>query len=237
MGLGAYSHHMAREMVSSSEVSDAGRKGRPRERDAERTRADILETATRAFAQKGLNGARVDEIAASTGTSKRMIYYYFGSKEGLYEAVLAKCYAEIRKVEQEGSLLRLAPREALRQIVRGTLDYQSQDPNFIRLVTIENIQNARFLKEIDGIRELNRPIIEVLQQIIRRGEEEGVFRRDLDPVDLHWLISSFATFNIANDATFAFLFDEEEDFINRHRRRQRIAEEAVLRFCCLPDAL
>ncbi|MCJ2184466.1 TetR/AcrR family transcriptional regulator [Novosphingobium sp. 1949] len=114
-----------------------------RERDADRTRAQILEVATRIFAQKGLNGARVDEIAAATGTSKRMIYYYFASKEGLYEEVLARCYADIRRVEGEAGLLALPPREALRQIVSGTFDYHMQDGNFVRLVAIENIQNAR----------------------------------------------------------------------------------------------
>ncbi|WP_260928100.1 TetR family transcriptional regulator [Novosphingobium sp. 9] len=199
--------------------------------DAERTREEILSVAREIFAEKGLNGARVDEIAEATHTSKRMIYYYFGSKEGLYQAVLASSYAGIRRVESEAGLEDMEPMEALLHVVRGTIDYQAQNPGFARLVAVENIQRARFLTQIEGIREHNRPIIDVLSALIARGVGQGVFRTGLDPVDLHWLISSFAVFNVANDASFSFLFEQGTKREARHARHRQTAEDAVRRYC------
>lgn len=199
--------------------------------DPERTREEILAVATRIFSERGLNGARVDEIAAATDTSKRMIYYYFESKEGLYQAVLAQAYAGIRRVEHEAGLDELEPAEALRRVVRGTLDYHAQNTAFVRLVSIENIQHARFLREIEGIREQNSAIIGSLARLLARGEGTGAFRAGINPVDLHWLISSFAIFNVANDATFSYLYDDGGAFTERHARHRDIAEQAVLGYC------
>ena len=89
-------------------------------RDPDATRANIIEVATREFAENGLDGARVDEIAEKTRTSKRMIYYYFESKEGLYKAVLENVYREIRTREADLGLDKLAPAKALRKLVEST---------------------------------------------------------------------------------------------------------------------
>ena len=122
--------------------------------------ADILEVATREFSDKGLAGARIDEIAAATRTSKRMIYYYFESKEGLYVAVLEEAYRRMRAIEAELHLQDLAPEEALRRLVGFTLDYQLANPDFIRLVMTENINRGEFLAQSKSIQKLNVPAIE-----------------------------------------------------------------------------
>jgi AcrR family transcriptional regulator len=113
-----------------------------RVRDAERTRAEIMEVATREFARQGYDGARVDEIAAKTRTTKRMIYYYFGGKEGLFLAVLEQAYQHIRSLEQQLDVDHLEPVEALRQLAELTFDHHESHQDFVRLVAIENIHNA-----------------------------------------------------------------------------------------------
>src|SRR5215472_16399614 len=113
-----------------------------RERDPEATRRNILEIATEEFAEKGFSGARVDDIAARTNTSKRMIYYYFGDKEGLFVAVLERAYSRIRQIEAALELAQIEPESALRALVGFTFDYYNANESFVRLVMTENIHNG-----------------------------------------------------------------------------------------------
>lgn len=178
----------------------------PRTNDPERTRADILAVATREFADKGLAGARIDAIADATRTSKRMIYYYFGGKEGLYVAVLEDAYRRIRAIEADLHLDDLPPEDALRKLVGFTVDYQWANPDFVRLVQTENILRGEYLAKSKAIRELNVPAIEGLRRVYERGVADGVFRAGLDPVDLHMSISALCVFNVANRHTFSLIF-------------------------------
>jgi AcrR family transcriptional regulator len=188
------------------------RKGRPapsRTNDPEKTRQDILEVATHEFAAKGLSGARIDKIAARIRTSKRMIYYYFGSKEALYLAVLEEAYRRIRSIERQLDLDHLAPMEALAQLVGFTFDYQTGYPDFIRLVVIENIHEGAHIKRSKVIQSLNVTAIDALRKLCKRGQAEGVFRDNLDPIDLHMSISALCNFNITNRATFSTIFKHD----------------------------
>lgn len=178
-------------------------------RDPEGVRQDILHTATKIFAQNGLSGARIDEIAASTKTSKRMIYYYFGDKDGLYKACLETAYQNIRTGELALDLNGLSPRNALAKLVGFTFDHHRQNPDFIRLVMIENIHMAAYLTSSDVVRKVNTKAIEALDQIIQRGKDAGVFREDLSAVQLHWQISALSFFNVSNKPTFSALFGTE----------------------------
>ena len=202
----------------------------PRKQDAERTRSEILLAARDEFARNGLSGARVDAIAARTRTSKRMIYYYFGSKEGLYLAVLEQAYGDIRRAERALDLGALPPREAMRRLVEFTFDYQQAHPEFIRLVSIENIHHARYVRQSDAIRRLNATAIEVLREILERGEREGAFRREVDPLDVHVMISAFCFFRVSNRHTVRALFrvDLVSDALGP--RHKRMVGEAVLGF-------
>jgi AcrR family transcriptional regulator len=181
---------------------------RQAKRDPEGVRRDILAVAMEEFSQNGLSGARIDEIAARTRTSKRMIYYYFGDKEGLYQRVLEEAYAEVRGGESELELDGLDPVAALVKLCRYTFDHHRRNPSFIRMVMIENIHHGRHMQLSENIRGLNRLAIEALEAVLERGQEAGLFREGLNPLELHWQISALSFFNVSNAATFSFIFGD-----------------------------
>lgn len=201
-----------------------------RTNDPERTMADILEVATAEFADKGLAGARIDEIAALTRTSKRMIYYYFESKEGLYIRVLEEAYRRIRRIEADLHLEDLAPETALRTLVGFTYDYQLGNPDFIRLVMNENMHRGEFLARSRTIQELNVPVINAVRSVYERGVKAGVFRPDIDPVDLHMSISALCFFNVANRHTFALIFKRDFDTPAAVAARRESIIETIVRY-------
>jgi len=192
--------------------------------------ADIVEVATREFADKGLAGARIDVIADAMRTSKRMIYYYFGSKEALYIVVLEEAYRRMRAIEAELHLDDLPPEDALRKLVGHTVDYQLAHPEFIRLVMTENIHRGEFLARSKSIQKLNVPAIDGLRRVYERGVADGVFRIGLDPIDLHMSISALSVFNVANRHTFALIFKRDLDAPAALIARRDSIIEMVVRF-------
>jgi AcrR family transcriptional regulator len=208
-------------------------KPEPRTNDPERTRADILAVATHEFSEKGFAGARIDLIAEATRTSKRMIYYYFGSKEGLYLAVLEGAYRRIRTIEGELHLADLEPVEALRTLVGFTVDYERTHPDFIRLVMNENIQRGATLARSTTIQQLNATVIDAIAEVYQRGVASGVFRPGLDPVDLHMSISALSFFNVSNRHTFALIFKRDLDSPEATAQRRKNVVEMLLRYVCL----
>jgi AcrR family transcriptional regulator len=202
----------------------------PRTNDPERTMADIIEVATHEFSEKGLAGARIDVIAEAMRTSKRMIYYYFGSKEGLYIRVLEEAYRRIRAIETELHLEDLAPEDALRKLVGFTVDYQLANPDFIRLVMTENIHRGEYLAQSKLIQKLNVPAIEGLRGVYERGVRDGVFRSGIDAVDLHMSISALSFFNTANRHTFALIFKRDFDSSAAVVARRDSIIEMIVRF-------
>lgn len=175
-------------------------------RDPEAVKANILEAAIAEFGEKGLAGARVDAIAAATRTSKRMIYYYFENKEGLYLAALEASYQRIRNTELGMQLDNMPPVEALRCLTSVTFDHHLKNENHIRMVMAENFNRGRYLAHGEHIQELNRPAIALVRNIYERGVREGVFMPGLDPIDLHESISALAFFNVSNRHTFGMIF-------------------------------
>ena len=202
----------------------------PRTNDPERTMADIIEVATHEFSEKGLAGARIDVIAEAMRTSKRMIYYYFGSKEGLYVRVLEEAYRRIRAIESGLHLEDLAPEDALRRLVGFTVDYQLANPDFIRLVMTENIHRGEFLAQSKAIHKLNVPAILAVREVYQRGVAAGVFRAGIDPVDLHMSISALSFFNTANRHTFALVFKRDMESPAAVVARRDSIIEMVVRF-------
>ncbi|MEJ8838244.1 TetR/AcrR family transcriptional regulator [Ramlibacter sp. AN1133] len=205
-----------------------------RTNDPERTKANILQVAASEFAEKGLAGARIDEIAALTQTSKRMIYYYFGSKEGLYLAVLEESYKRVRDIEAELHLRDLEPEQALRRLVAFTFDHHLQHEDFIRLVMNENIARGQYLAQSTRIQELNVPAVEAIQHLYARGIAQGIFRPGLDPVDIHASISALSFFNVSNRHTFGLIFkvDTTSAAYIAHRRDNVV--EMIVRFMRAP---
>ena len=205
-------------------------KAQPRTNDPERTMADIIEVATHEFSEKGLAGARIDVIAEAMRTSKRMIYYYFGSKEGLYIKVLEEAYRRIREIESGLHLDDLAPEDALRRLVGFTVDYQLANPDFIRLVMTENIHRGEFLAQSKTIQQLNVPAIDAVRTVYERGLKAGVFRSGIDAVDLHMSISALSFFNTANRHTFALIFKRDLESPAAVVARRDSIVEMVVRF-------
>jgi len=197
-------------------------------RDPERTREDILRVASAAFAAHGLSGARVDAIAAKTQTTKRMIYYYFESKEGLYSAVLERAYSGIRRIETRMALDTLDPETALRRLVEFTFDYHEAHPEFVRLVMIENIHNAEHVQGSELLRRTNSPAISVLSRLLARGVAAGVFKRAVEPVELHMMISAFSFYRVSNRATFSALYSVNLGEPRAGERQRRMIADAIV---------
>ncbi|MFE9433111.1 TetR family transcriptional regulator [Streptomyces sp. NPDC006640] len=178
-------------------------------RDAARTRAEILDVATQEFSRAGFAGARVDEIAARTSTTKRMIYYYFGGKEQLFTAVLERAYTVIRHAEQKLDVEHLDPVAAIRRLAELTFDHHEAHPDFIRLVSIENIHEAEHIVASDELGSIGSPALDVIGRILATGRASGLFTADVDAVDLHAMISSFCFFRVSNRHTFGALFGRD----------------------------
>ncbi|MFM1885480.1 MAG: hypothetical protein RL026_637 [Pseudomonadota bacterium] len=201
---------------------------KPAGRQQERARKDILEIATREFSEKGLAGARVDEIAECTNTSKRMIYYYFESKEGLYRAVLEKVYEQIRLIESGIDVEGLAPEVALRELVRATFDWHNKHPDFVRLVMNENIHQGEHLGALSGIKSRRQTIVELLRRVLSRGVKAGRFHADIDPVDLHMSISALCFYNVSNRHTFSRIFERDMTSTKAVAARREVVVDTIL---------
>ena len=209
------------------------RKDRPlpkRTQDPDGTRRNILEIASEEFATNGLSGARIDEIAARTRSSKRMIYYYFGDKEGLYLRALENAYRMVREGENSLDTDGLSPRDALRRLVEFTFDHHHEHEEFIRMVMIENIHHGQYLERSDAIRDLNVTAIDHMAEIYRRGVVDGVFRAGLDPLELHWQVSALCFFNVSNRATFSRIFGRDIGAPEMLARLRENSVEMMLRF-------
>ncbi len=230
-GLPAYTPEMNGTVhLASRRPVVARERATSRTNDPARTMAGILEVATSEFANKGLSGARIDEIAAATKTSKRMIYYYFGSKEGLYVAVLEESYRRMRAIEAEQHLEDLPPEAALRRLVEFTFDHHQGNPDYIRLVMSENMQRGDYLKQSKTIQELNVPAIRAIRQIYDRGVADGTFRSGIEPIDIHASISALTFFNVSNQYTFGVIFKFDTMSAKASAARRSSVVEMVLRF-------
>jgi AcrR family transcriptional regulator len=180
-----------------------------RTRDADRTRLEIRRAALAEFAEKGLGGARIDSIAERAGINKKLIYYYFGSKDDLFLEALELTYADIREAEQALRLDQLEPVEAVRRLVAFTWDHYLKHPEFLTLLNTENLHQARHLERSDRIRETNSPIIQMLENILEKGRREGVFRGGVDPVHLYITIAAQSYFYLSNNATLSVVFGRD----------------------------
>jgi len=175
-------------------------------RDPERTSASILAAAVAEFTEKGFAGARIDSIAEKSGANKRMIYHYFGDKDGLYLAVLESAYIGIRSSEAELQLTNLEPVEAIEKLVAFTWSYFIEHPEFLSLLATENLHRAKFLKQSKKVLQLHSPQVSMISDVLKRGAESGVFRRGVDPVYVYISIASLGIFYLSNRWTLSTIF-------------------------------
>jgi len=180
-----------------------------RVRDAEATKARILDAAKKEFARNGLGGARVDVIAERAKANKRMIYHYFSSKEVLFQTVLEDAYVAIRTAEQKLQLDHLEPKEALEKLVRFTWDYYLKNPEFLTLVNSENLHRARHLKKSEVVKVYSRRFVAMVEGILSRGVAAGVFRPGIDPVQLNLTIAAIGYYYLTNRFTGAIVFERD----------------------------
>jgi AcrR family transcriptional regulator len=178
-------------------------------RDPERTRAVILAAATEEITTKGLDGARVDEIARRSGINKRMIYHYFGDKEGLYLAVLEAAYTGIRTAELGLKLADKDPVEGMRELVLFTWQYFIDHPEFLSLLGTENLHRATYLKKSKRIRDLHSPLVDMIADLLERGARQKVFHKGIDPVDLYITIAALGFFYMSNRHTLSTIFGRD----------------------------
>jgi AcrR family transcriptional regulator len=204
----------------------------PTRRNPVAVRENILEIATTEFAAHGLGAASVNEIAAKTNTTKRMIYYYFGSKEGLYTAVLERSYQQM--AERLRDTLDVGwgePLQALRRLAETTFDHHDQHHEHIRLVVGENMAGGEYLRRSPHAQQNWSPILELIAEILRRGREDGTIRADADPIDVQLLVNSLSFFRIANQHTFGILYGRQlASDAEREHLRTMIGDAVVRMF-------
>lgn len=206
-------------------------------RDPEETQRRIMAAAKVEFAKYGLGGARVDVIAARAKANKRMMYHYFGNKEKLFQLVLENAYAAFREAEAALALDAEDPIAALRKLVMFNWNYFLANPEFITLVNSENLHKARHIKNSKRMTEMSRPFVGRMAALLIRGINAGLFRKDLDEVQVTITIASVAYYYLTNRFTAAIVF--ERDMMTAEALQARLAfnTESILRIVCTPETL
>jgi AcrR family transcriptional regulator len=166
-------------------------------------RRRILEAATAEFATAGYGGARVERISRSAGTVDRMLYYYFGSKEGLFRAVLEDAYQKLGAAEQRLQLADAEPVRGMRALVAFTWNYYLEHPEFIRLLNSENLYRGEHVRKSRRVQSLSFPLLSILTDLLARGKAQGKFRRGADPVQIYITVAALAYFYLSNRYTLS----------------------------------
>ena len=200
--------------------------------DGSRLKVKIFLSALSLFAEYGLNGARMEQIAEKAGTTKRMVVYHFKTKENLYLLVLEYVYTQIRASEKQLSLDALPPVEALVQLVETTFDYHADHPDYIRIICMENMQRGRYMQQSALLRQVNRSALDLLETILERGKAKQLFNLTVNARDLHRLISSFSFHYVANSYTFTLLFEDGADEQAQRQHYRKMAVQVALRYTC-----
>jgi AcrR family transcriptional regulator len=209
----------------------------PQRRNADATRAKILQSALRAFSECGLPAASTDDIAERCGVNKRMIYYYFDSKEGLYLAALESVYEKLVALEKEIEIEHLDPPAAIEAIINLKIDYYVANPHFISFLSMENFYKARHLRKSKKLDMFKSPLTEVIARILERGQRSGQFRHAVEPVNFYVSICGLCIMYFTNQHTLGVIFGRKmtrDDNIQRHKRT---VVDIVLSYLQTPDAI
>jgi TetR/AcrR family transcriptional regulator len=194
------------------------------------SRDRILQAALQEFAHKGIDGARVDEIARVSGANKNMIYHYFRSKENLFVAVLESVYENVRSRQQDLSLRDLDPVAAMRRLIEHTADIWIEVPEFNRLLASENLHQAKHVRRSKKIQSMYSPLIDTLKGILERGVKDGVFRDGVDPVDLYISVTSLSAHYVAHHFTFDAIFKTNLMSPKKIAQRKSTISAMILRY-------
>ena len=203
-------------------------------RDAELTRARILKAARNEFMRHGYSGARIERISRTGRSSDRMIYYYFGSKEALYIEVLEGVYSELGAAESRLVLDESRPLEALRTLIAFTWNYYLAHPEFVALLSNENLQRGRHITKSLTVAQLSRPVLDILARILEEGARQGLFRPGLDVRHVYLTLAALGYFYLSNRYTLSSFLDI--DLMQRASRDDWLEEmtRVMLASVCVP---
>ena len=200
-----------------------------RAQSARATREAILRAATKVFAKHGFAGGRVEQISKAAGSFDRMIYYYFGSKEGLFVAVIEEAYRRFNEAESRLAIDTMHPQEALTAVIRFVWSYYQKHPEFITLLNTENLHRGAHIGKSGRVREYSSPVIEITDKVLRSGARQGLFRRDLVARDVYLMIASMAYFYLSNRYTLSAFLGEKLDTPAALDHWEAFLVDAVLR--------
>jgi AcrR family transcriptional regulator len=207
-----------------------------RRRDAAATRGRILDAALKEFAAKGFDAARIEDIAEQAGANRRMAYYYFGSKEGLYLAALETSYIQLVEVEEAIDVEALDPIEAIEALVAAKFEHYVKYPHYIEFVKMENLYQARHLKTSRRIADMRAPLISIIQRVLHRGEALGIWRRGVDPLDLYLSICALGFFVFSNRHTLGVIFDSDVTNPRALSRRRGVIVDMITAYLTRAEA-
>ena len=179
----------------------------------------IVDAAIAEFAAKGLAGARVDEVARRSGVNKTLLYHHIGNKDQLFTAALEATYQGIRARQRAYLAREMDPEAGVRQLVKMLMSIWVKHPEFGRLLENETFHGGKHVKRSKLIGELYPPLIAALENLLKRGAAAGVFRPNIDPVDLYISISSLSAYYVSHRYTLSALF--HVDVMTRTRLQQR----------------
>ncbi len=199
-------------------------------RDAERTKQALLAAAEIEFSTKGLAGARVDVIAEQAAANKRMLYYYFGSKEDLYLAVLERAYGAMRETERQLNLTHLEPLQAIKALVEFKFDYCEQHQQIIALLAGENMLGAKHLKRSKRLRDLNQSLVDVLHTVLAAGEMKGEIRSGIDALHLYISMSALSYFYFSNSSTLSVAFERQLSSAAERKLRRAHCVDVIMSY-------
>ncbi|MBI1203280.1 MAG: TetR family transcriptional regulator [Rhodopseudomonas sp.] len=206
-----------------------------RKRDAAATRARILDAAMEEFAVRGMPDARIEDVALRADTNRRMIYYYFGSKEGLYLAALEAVYAGLMNEERKIDVETLDPVEAIEELVRLKIDHYTTNPKFIAFLNMENLYRARYLKNSKRLADFKAPFTKIIARVLERGQRLGIFRADVDPVDLYISICALGYLYFSNQYTLGVIFGRDMIAPKLLKQRKTSICEMVISYLKYPN--
>ena len=205
------------------------RKGGVREQSAQATRETLLKAAIKVFGKQGLNGARVEQISRAAKSHDRMIYYYFGSKEALFVAVIEETYRRFNEAEARLALDLAQPLQALRDVIAFMWGYYQKHPEFITLLNSENLHRGRHIGKSSKAGEYSSPALEVLSRVLGSGVQAGLFRPELRARDVYLMIASMGYFYLSNRYTLSTFLGESLEDPAALAQWQQFITDAVLR--------
>ncbi len=205
-------------------------------RTAAHSKEKIIKAAIAEFALRGLDGARVDEVARRSGVNKTLLYQYVGNKDRLFTAALEAAYQSIRERQKEFIARQMDPESGVRQLVQLLMSIWVEHQDYGKLLASENFHGGKHVKRSKLIGEMYGQLVDALTDLLKRGEALGVFRSGIDPVDLYISISSLSAYYVAHQHTLNAIFHIDVLQPKRLQQREDHIAEMVLRFVKLnPD--